>query len=171
MGAIIAPWLRSCLVDVIQLNSRIIHFCFNKKDVHIIGVYGQHSGLDEEEIRIPFSDQLEEHVAKIPQPEPAYVTGDFNVRFQAAHKNDRGVTGPFTYGKGKKHIDHNASSNRSLSVGAVSRLNMMEVASYRTPSPIHCITYRDKSAPPKDRSQFRLDHFAAVLRQSPPYIL
>ena len=119
--------------------------------------YGPHSGLDEEGVRVPFWGTLEEHVAKIPAPEPVYVTGDFNVRFQATHKHDQGVTGPYTYGKGKRYIDHSASSNRSLCIGTMSRLNMLEVASYRTPSPIHHITYRDKTAPPKDWSQFLLD--------------
>ena len=30
---------------------------------------------------------------------------------------------------------------------------MVEVASYRTPAPVHHITYRDKTAPPPDWSQ------------------
>ena len=68
----------------------------------MIGVYGPHSGLDLEYDRIPFWDKLEEHVAKIPQPEPVYITGDFNVSFQASHRNDHGVTGKFTYGKGSR---------------------------------------------------------------------
>ena len=34
---------------------------------------------------------------------------------------------------------------------------MLEVASYRTPNPLHHITYKDKAAPPKDWSQFLLD--------------
>ena len=86
-----------------------------------------------------------------------YITGDFNVRFQARRKNDEGVTGPFTYGKGTRYIDRNSSSNRSLCVNTMQRLDMVEVASYRTPDPMHHITYRDKAAPPKDWSQFLLD--------------
>ena len=159
VGAIISPSLRPYLMDVVQVNSRIIHFSLKKQggNIHVIGVYGPHSGLDFEEERSPFWDTLEEHISKIPQPEPVYVTGDFNVRLQASHKNDQGVTGRFTYGKGPRFIDHNATSNRSLCIGSMGRLNMVEVASYKTPSQIHHITYRDKAAPPKDWSQFLLD--------------
>ena len=74
--------------------------------------------------------------------------------FQAQHQNDHGVTGPFTYGKGKAHIDHSAQSNRSLCVHTMQLLDMVEVASYKTPSPVHHITYRDKAAPPHEWSQF-----------------
>ena len=98
-----------------------------------------------------------DHLGKIPQPEPIILTGDFNVRFQARHKNDQGVTGPYTYGKGSRYIDHNASSNRSLCIQTMSRLNMVEAASYREPLPVHHITYRDKTAPPSSWSQFIQD--------------
>ena len=79
------------------------------------------------------------------------------MRFQAQHPKDQGVTGPYTYGKGRKHIDHTASSNRSLCVKTLQLLNMVEVASYRTPNPVHHITFKDKAAPPTDWSQFVLD--------------
>ena len=159
VGAIISPKLRPHLLDVIQVSNRIIHLSFKKQggNFHVIGVYGPHSGLDLEETRAPFWDQLETQLSNIPQPEPVYVTGDFNVRFRAAHKNDGGVTGPFTHGKGARYIDHNASSNRTLCVNTMSRINMVEAASYRTPCPIHHITYKDKAAPPKDWSQYLLD--------------
>ena len=86
-----------------------------------------------------------------------YVTGDFNVRFQAQHKNDLGVTGPYTYGKGPQFIDHTAQSNRSLCVKTMKLQNMVEIASYKTTTPLDQVTYRDKSAPPPDWSQFLLD--------------
>ena len=123
----------------------------------MIGCYAPHSGLDLDSIRQPFWDTLEEYVDKIPQPEPLYVTGDFNVRFQAAHPKDKGVTGPYVYGKGKRYIDHTASSNRSLCVRTMQLLDMVEVASYKSPNPVHHITYKDKAAPPTDWSQFVLD--------------
>ena len=104
-----------------------------------------------------FWQQIEDRLSKIPQPEPVYLTGDFNVRFQAAHKLDEGVTGPFTYGKGPQFIDHNASSNRSLCIQAMKLSNMVEAASYKTPNQLHHITYKDKAAPPKDWSQLVLD--------------
>ena len=153
------PKLRPHRVDVIQVNSRIIHLIFNKHGgrIHIIGCYAPHSGHDLETVRQPFWDTLEEYTAKIPQPEPLYITGDFNVRLQAQHKNDQGVTGPYVYGKGSKHIDHTASSNRSLCVRSMLLQGMVEVASYKTPNPVHQITYRDKAAPPTDWSQFVLD--------------
>ena len=123
----------------------------------MIGCYAPHSGLDLDSIRQPFWDTLEEYVERIPQPEPVYVTGDFNVRFQAAHPKDKGVTGPYVYGKGKRYIDHTASSNRSLCVRTMQLLDMVEVASYKSPNPVHHITYKDKAAPPTDWSQFVLD--------------
>ena len=107
--------------------------------------------------RQPFWDQLEEHVSKIPQPEPVYLTGDMNVRFQGRHKNDEGILGPFVYGKGKHHIDHTASSDRSLCIKAMQSLSMVEAASFVTPKMVHRITYRDKAAPPTSWSQFILD--------------
>ena len=118
VGVIIAPKLRPYLLDIIQISPRIIHVTFKKKggNVHLIGTYAPHSGHDLEEVRQPFWGQIEEHVTKIPQPEPVYITGDFNVRFQGRHPNDEGVLGKFVYGKGKKAIDHNANSNRSLCI-------------------------------------------------------
>ena len=159
VGAIIHHRLRPHLVDVVQVNTRILHLIFNKKGrrVHVIGCYAPHSGLDLDSIRQPFWDTLEEYVERIPQPEPLYVTGDFNVRFQAAHPKDKGVTGPYVYGKGKRYIDHTASSNRSLCVRTMQLLDMVEVASYKSPNPVHHITYKDKAAPPTDWSQFVLD--------------
>ena len=159
VGAVIHPRLRPHLADVVQVNNRILHLAFNKQGgrVHVIGTYAPHSGLDFETIREPFWSTLEDTIEKIPQPEPLYVTGDFNVRFQASHPNDLGVTGPFTYGKGRRYIDHSSSSNRALFIKAMQSLGMQEVASYRTPNPTHHITYRDKTAPPADWSQFVLD--------------
>ena len=159
VGAIVSPRLRPHLSDVIQLSPRILHLFFKKKggNMHLLGVYAPHSGLDFEQVRQPFWEQLEDHIAAIPQPEPVYVVGDFNVRFQATHKHDNGVTGPYTYGKGPRFIDHTATSNRSLCIKHMSSLNMVEAASYKTPTPKDHITYRDKAAPPADWSQFVLD--------------
>ena len=159
VGVIISPQVRPHLLDVIQVSPRVIQTSFKKRggNIHLLGVYAPHSGLDFDSVREPFWDKLEEHLSKIPQPEPVYVTGDFNVRFQASHKNDEGVTGPFTFGKGTRYIDHNATSNRSLCVKTMKLQGMVEVASYRTPNPVHHITYRDKAAPPKDWEQFLLD--------------
>ena len=159
VGAVIHPTLRPFLADVVQVSNRIIHLTLNKKGgrVHVIGVYAPHSKHDHDAVRQPFWDSLEEYVNKIPQPEPVYITGDFNVRFQAQHGNDHGVTGPFVYGKGKRYIDHSATSNRSLCVRSMNLLGMLEVASYKTPNPVHQITFRDKAAPPTDWSQFILD--------------
>ena len=159
VGVIIAPKLRPYLLDIIQVSPRLIHVTFKKKggNVHLIGTYAPHSGHDLDEVRQPFWDQIEEHITKIPQPEPVYITGDFNVRFQGRHPNDEGVLGKFVYGKGKKAIDHNASSNRSLCIQWMKLNDLVEVASFRTPNMLQQITYRDKAAPPKDWSQFLLD--------------
>ena len=159
VGAIIAPSVRPHLLDILQLSSRILHLTFKNGggNLHFIGVYAPHSGLDHDSVREPFWDQLESHIQGLPAPEPMYVTGDFNVRFQATHKNDEGFTGRFTYGKGSRYIDHNSTSSRSLCVGAMCRLGMVEAASHITQNPLEHITYKDKSAPPSDWSQFELD--------------
>ena len=143
----------------LQVNNRIIHLVFNKKGgrTHFIGVYAPHSGLDYEQSRQPFWDKLEEYISKLSQPAPVYITGDCNVRFQAYHPNDSGVTRPFTYGKGRKFMDHSAESNRSLCVRTMNLLDMVEAASYKTPSSTHHITFRDKTAPPSHWSQYLLD--------------
>ena len=39
----------------------------------------------------------------------------------------------------------------------MSRCNMVEAASYKSPNMMHHITYRDKAAPSSDWSQFVLD--------------
>ena len=93
----------------------------------------------------------------IPQPEPVYITGDMNVRFQAKYRHDGDVLGPFVYGKGAPYIDHTATSNRSLCIKMMQRNNMVEVASYKTPKMIQQITYKDKAAPPTDWSHFVMD--------------
>ena len=159
VGAIIAPSVRPHLLDILQLSSRILHLTFKNGggNLHFIGVYAPRSGLDRDSVREPFWDQLESHIHGLPAPEPMYVTGDFNVRFQATHKNDEGFTGRFTYGKGSRYIDHNSTSSRSLCVGAMCRLGMVEAASHITQNPLEHITYKDKSAPPSDWSQFVLD--------------
>ena len=159
VGAIVSPKIRPHLADVLQLTNRILHLSFKKNggNVHIIGVYAPHSGLDHDEIRYPFWDTLHDHIAQLPDPEPVYITGDFNVRFQAQHPRDQGVLGPFVYGKGKQHIDHTATSNRSLCISTMSRLGMVEAASFITPNLMNHISYRDKNAPPKDWQQFLLD--------------
>ena len=159
LGVIISPKVRPRLLDVIQVNPRLIHVCFKKQggNIHLLGAYAPHSGLDLEEERIPFWDEVEDGISKIPLPEPLYLTGDFNVRFQARHKHDGGVLGPFVYGKGSRHIDHNSGSNRTLCINFLKRQDMLEVASFRTPNMLSHVTYRDKAAPPKDWSQFLLD--------------
>ena len=159
VGVIISPKVRPHLLDVIQVNPRLIHVCFKKQggNIHLLGAYAPHSGLDLEEERIPFWDEVEDHISKIPLPEPLYLTGDFNVGFQAKHKHDGGVLGPFVYGKGTRHIDHNSGSNRTLCINFLKRQDLLEVASFRTPNMKSHITYRDKAAPPKDWSQFLLD--------------
>ena len=150
VGAIVSPRLRPHLLDVIQYSTRLTHLSKNKEGIfHVVGVYAPHSGLDLEEVREPFWDDLDAHLNTFPGPEPVYVTGDFNVRFQATRKNDAGVTGPFTYGKGPQYIDHNASSNRSLCVRTMQAQDMIEVASYKTPNMLQQITYREKTAPPR----------------------
>ena len=159
VGAIISPHLRPYLMDVIQVNNRIVHLCFRKQGgaIHVVGAYAPHAGRDFEADRQPFWETLDEHLSRIPHPEPLYLTGDFNVRFQASHRHDEGVAGPHTYGKGVRYIDHTATSNRSLCIKTMQSLGMVEAASYLTPTLSQQITYRDKAAPPASWEQFILD--------------
>ena len=152
VGKVIHPKLRPHLSDVLQLTNRILHLTFNQKGgrIHVIGAYGPHSGHDFETVREPFWNQLEEHIDKIPQPEPVYLTGDFNVRVQAQHAKDDGVTGPFTYGKGRRYIDHSALSNRTLCVNAMRTLDMVERQLATRPLP-QCITSRTGTRQPHPR--------------------
>ena len=159
VGATVAPWMRPALLDVLQVSSRIIQLSFKKRggNFHVIGTYAPHSGLDFEEVRDPYWESLEAQLEVIPQPEPVYITGDMNVRFQAKHRHDGDALGPFVSGKGAPYIDHTATSNRSLCIKIMQRNNMVEVASYKTPKMIQQITYKDKAAPPTDWSQFVMD--------------
>ena len=159
VGAIVAPHIRPYLADVVQHNSRIIQLMFKKRggNIHALGCYAPHSGLDLETVRQPFWEKLEHIIEKIPGPQPVYVTGDFNVRFQAHHPRDEGVTGPFVYGKGKAFIDHNAGSNRSLCLKTLQALHMCEVCSFKTPNMEQQITYKEKNPPPQDWMQFVVD--------------
>ena len=77
VGPIIAPHLRPHLADVIRVNPRISHLVFKKKggNMHFIGVYGPHSGLNLEEFREPFWEQPNEHVSRVLQPELVFITG------------------------------------------------------------------------------------------------
>ena len=92
VGAHVSPW---------QNISRT--FCRFPRDnsgqqggsFHIVGAYAPHAGLDFEEERSPFWETLETYLGKIPQPEPVYLTGDLNVRFQARRRKDQGLLGPF----------------------------------------------------------------------------
>ena len=95
VGAIISPHLRPYLMDVIQVNNRIVHLCFRKQGgaIHVVGAYAPHAGRDFEADRQPFWETLDEHLSRIPHPKPLYLTGDFNVRFQASHRHDEGVYG------------------------------------------------------------------------------
>ena len=80
-------------MDVTQVSNKLIHLAFQKQggNFHIVGAHAPHSGSDYEADRLQFWESLEKHLEQVPQPEPIYVTGDFNVRFQAVHKNDQGV--------------------------------------------------------------------------------
>ena len=105
VGAIVAPWMRPALLDVLQVSSRIIQLSFKKRggNFHVIGAYAPHSGLDFEEVRDPYWESLETQLEAIPQPEPVYITGDMNVRFQAKHRHDGDVLGPFLFMEKELH--------------------------------------------------------------------
>ena len=164
VGAIVSPRLRPHLQDVLQVSPRLLRLTFGQQggSFHIVGAYAPHAGLDFEEERSPFWETLETHLGKTPQPEPVDLTGDLNVRFQARHRKDQGLLGPFVYGKGTHAIDHSDSSNRTLCLNLMKPENMVEVCSCRTPCLKQQITYRDKAAspPPQDWSQSVLDPLA-----------
>ena len=159
VGAIIHPKIRPYLADVIQVSNRLIHLTFNKKGgrIHLLGAYAPHSGLDHDSVREPFWDSLQECVDRIPQPEPIFVSLEISMSDSRPPTPMMQESLVLTHMVRVGGFDHNAQSNRSLCVKAMTMLQMVEAGSYKTPNPTHQITYRDKTAPPTDRSQFLLD--------------
>ena len=82
--AIISSLMIPYVNNIVQLSPRILEVSISAQSgtMHVIGIYAPHSGLSLDQVRVPFWDQLQDHVAAIPQPEPWYVIGDFNVRLQ-----------------------------------------------------------------------------------------
>ena len=83
-------------------------------DCHLIGVYAPHDKLDFETVKEPFWLLLQEVLDQIPQPEPVYVLGDFNVRLQGRKPADQEFLGPHVYGRGSQYAKTGPERNRNL---------------------------------------------------------
>ena len=126
-------------------------------DSHFIGVYAPHDKLDFETVKAPFWLLLQDVLDKIPQPEPVYILGDWNVRLQGRKSNEKDVLGPHVYGKGVLSAKTGPERNRDLYINLLKSTDSCDVFTYKTPNLLHQVTYRDKAPPPIDWGQFALD--------------
>ena len=147
------------LKDVVQHSARIpqITLAASAGDVHLIGVYSPHNKRDVETSKLPFWDKLDSVLHKIPQPEPVYVIGDFNVRLQGRKPDEHHMLGPNVYGKGRLSIPTTEGNNRELYVRFLSTSDSKDVLTYKQSNLLKHITYRDKSPPPIDWLTFSSD--------------
>ena len=159
ISAIVSPSMRPYVKDVFQHSSRILHVVIasSSGDTHFIGVYAPHDKLDFETVKAPFWLLLQEVLDKIPQPEPVYVLGDWNVRLQGRKANEQDVLGPHVYGKGVLYAKTGPERNRDLYINLLKSTDSCDVLTYKTPNLLHQVTYRDKAPPPIDWGQFALD--------------
>ena len=72
VGAIVHPKIRPYLLDIIQVNPRILQLSFKKQggNVHMVRAYAPHAGLDFKEFREPFWDTWNNTCPKSPNQSP-----------------------------------------------------------------------------------------------------
>ena len=157
--AIIPPQTLPHLKDVVQHSARILQITLaaSAGDVHLIGVYSPHNKRDVETSKLPFWDKLDSVLHKIPQPEPVYIIGDFNVRLQGRKPDEHHMLGPNVYGKGRLSILTTEGNNRELYLRFLSTSEAKDVLTYKQSNLLKHITYRDKSPPPLDWLTFSGD--------------
>lgn len=116
ISAIISPLMLPFIKDIVQLTPRILQISLysHSGTIHLIGIYAPHAGLSYDFVRAPFWDKLHDLIAAIPQPEPWYVIGDFNVRLQGRLSTEFNWLGPHIFGKGPLKADTSPFSNRTL---------------------------------------------------------
>ena len=159
VAAIIAPAFRPFVKDIYQHSSRILHLVIACKsgDCHLIGVYAPHDKLDFETVKEPFWLLLQEVLDQIPQPEPVYVLGDFNVRLQGRKPADQEFLGPHVYGRGSQYAKTGPERNRNLYMNLLQSTESCDAMSFKCPNLLEQVSYRDKAPPPPDWGLFALD--------------
>ena len=144
--------------DVYQHSSRILHLVVACKsgDCHLIGVYAPHDKLDFETVKEPFWLLLQEVLDQIPQPEPVYVLGDFNVRLQGRKPADQESLGPHVYGRGRQYAKTGPERNRNLYMNLLQSTESCDAMSFKCPNLLEQVSYRDTTPPPPDWGLFAL---------------
>ena len=157
--AVLSPLIIPYIKDIVQVNERILHISLYAQSgtIHFIGIYAPHNGLDFETKRLPFWDLLEDYLGKLPQPEPWYVIGDFNVRLQGRSSHETSELGPHIFGKGRLHANTSPQSNRTLFLQILKGLHSVDVMSHKTSRLLRQITYKEKTAPAKTWAQLNSD--------------
>ena len=143
ISAIVSPSMRPYVKDVFQHSSRILHIAIasSSGDCHFIRVYAPHDKLDFETVKAPFWLLLQEILDKIPQPEPVYILGDWNVRLQGRKTYETGVLGPHVYGKGVLFAKPGPERNRDLYINLLKSTDSCDVFTYKTPNLLQQVTY------------------------------
>ena len=157
--AIVSPALRPFIKDIFQHSTRILQIVVSchSGDSHYIGVYAPHDKLDYETVKLPFWQQLQSIVDSIPQPEPVFIIGDWNVRLQGRKQDEHHCLGPFVYGKGPNYAKTGEERNRNLFLNFLNSTDTCDAITFKTPDLLQHVTYRDKSPPPADWGLFALD--------------
>ena len=159
ISAIISPTLRPFIKDIFQHSTRILQVVISchSGDSHYIGVYAPHDKLDYETVKLPFWQQLQSIVDSIPQPEPVFIIGDWNVRLQGRKPDEHHCLGPFVYGKGPNFAKTGEERNRNQFLNFLNSTDTCDAITYKTPDLLQHVTYRDESPPPADWGLFALD--------------
>ena len=157
VSAINSPTLRPFIKDLFQHSTRILVISCHSGDSHYIGVYAPHDKLDYETVKLPFWQHLQSIVDFIPQPEPIYIIGDWNVRLQGRKPDEHHCLGPFVHGKGCNFAKTGEERNRNLFLNFLNSTDTCDAITYKTPDLLQHVTYRDKSPPPADWGLFALD--------------
>ena len=157
--AIVSPAFRPFIKDIFQHSTRILQIVVSchSGDSHYIGVYAPHDKLDYETVKLPFWQQLQSIVDSIPQPEPVFIIGDWNVRLQGRKQDEHHCLGPFVYGKGPNYAKTGEERNRNLFLNFLNSTDTCDAITFKTPDLLQHVTYRDKSPPPADWGLFALD--------------
>ena len=159
ISAIISPLMLPFIKDIVQLTPRILQISLysHSGTIHLIGIYAPHAGLSYDFVRAPFWDKLHDLIAAIPQPEPWYVIGDFNVRLQGRLSTEFNWLGPHIFGKGPLKADTSPFSNRTLYLHTLQLLQGKDVMSFKTPRLLRQITYQEKTPVALSWAQFAGD--------------
>ena len=135
ISAIISPTLRPFIKDIFQHSTRILQVVISchSGDSRYIGVYAPHDKLDYETVKLPFWQQLQSSVDSIPQPEPVFIIGDWNVRLQGRKPDEHHCLGPFVYGKGPNFAKTGEERNRNLFLNFLNSTDTCDAITYKTP--------------------------------------